>query len=100
MRKKVVQAAIAVAIVSGLFIIQPLRGLQNSKPRFNVVDATIDDVHKAYKAGTLTAHELTQIYLDRIKAYDQQGPKINCVITINPKALEDADKLDAAMKTS
>lgn len=65
---------------------------------FQVVEATIDDVHRAFKSGGLTARQLVQMYLDRIKAYDQQGPKINCVITINPKALEEADKLDAAFK--
>jgi Asp-tRNA(Asn)/Glu-tRNA(Gln) amidotransferase A subunit family amidase len=40
------------------------------------------------------------MYLDRIEAYDKNGPKINCVITVNPDALEQADKLDAAFKQS
>src|ERR1019366_2029428 len=30
----------------------------------------------------------------------QKGPTINCVITLNPKAMEEADKLDAAYKKS
>jgi amidase len=38
--------------------------------------------------------------LDRIQAYDQQGPKINCIITLNPKALEEADRLDQQYKRS
>lgn len=95
MRKKLMLVAVGAAL-----LIQPIRGVQNSRSRFDVVETTIEDVHQAYKAGTLTARELTQMYLDRIKAYDQQGPKINCVITLNPKALDDADKLDAAMKAS
>src|SRR6185503_5095911 len=65
---------------------------------FNVVEATIDDIHKAYKDGSLTAHQLTQIYLDRIDAYDRHGPMINSVINLNPKALEEADKIDAEYK--
>jgi len=64
--------------------------------KFNVVETTVSDVHAAYKAHRLTAHQLVQLYLDRIAAYDQKGPAINCIITINPHALEDADKLDAA----
>ena len=32
------------------------------------------------------------MYLDRIEAYDKNGPMINSVITINPKALEEADQ--------
>jgi Asp-tRNA(Asn)/Glu-tRNA(Gln) amidotransferase A subunit family amidase len=39
-----------------------------------------------------------QSYLDRIAAYDKAGPKINAIITINPRALDEADRLDAAMK--
>jgi amidase len=67
---------------------------------FDVMETTIDQVHAAYKLGKLTARQLVQAYLDRIDAYDKQGPRINCVITINPKALEEADKLDAKYKTS
>jgi Asp-tRNA(Asn)/Glu-tRNA(Gln) amidotransferase A subunit family amidase len=69
-------------------------------PAFHLQEATIQDIHAAYKAGTLTARQLTQLYLNRIEAYDKQGPRLNSIITLNPKALEDADKLDAAMKAS
>ena len=61
---------------------------------FNVVDATIAEIHAAMDRGMLTARELVQAYLDRIAAYDKQGPAINCVISINPHALEEADELD------
>ena len=72
----------------------------SNPPRFRLQEATIQDIHAAYKAGTLTARQLTQLYLNRIQAYDKQGPRINSIITINPKALEDADRLDATMKAS
>jgi|GEM_PF-3072467 len=62
---------------------------------FNVMEATVADVQAAYKAHTLTAHQLVQMYLDRIAAYDQKGPAIDCIVTVNTKALEEADKLDA-----
>src|SRR5580704_8325817 len=64
------------------------------------METTIDQVHAAYKSGKLTARQLVQGYLDRIKTYDQQGPKINCIITLNPKALEEADGLDRQYKRS
>ena len=67
---------------------------------FELVDATIEDVQAEYKAGRLTARALVRAYLDRIEAYDKNGPKINSVISINPKALEEADALDAAYKKS
>ena len=69
-------------------------------PSFQVVETTIDDIHAAMKSGRLTAHDLVQAYLDRINAYDKQGPKLNCIITLNPGALEEADKLDSAFKRS
>jgi amidase len=65
---------------------------------FQVVETSIDQVHAAMRSGTLTAHQLVQLYLDRIAAYDKSGPKINCVITLNPDALAEADRLDAEYK--
>jgi amidase len=65
---------------------------------FQIVETSIDDIHAAFKSGKLTARRLVQGYLDRINAYDKQGPTINSVISINPNALEEADKLDAAYK--
>lgn len=67
---------------------------------FNIIDATIDDVHDAYRSGRLTCRQLVQMYLERIEAFDQKGPRINALITVNPEALKEADRLDAAYKTS
>jgi amidase len=67
---------------------------------FQVMETSIDDIHVAFKSGTLTVHQLVQAYLDRINAYDKQGPNINSIITLNPRALEEADKLDTAYKIS
>ena len=75
-------------------------GVQNQNRPFNVMETTIEDVHNAYKAGTLTAHQLVQAYLDRINAFDKKGPTINCIISLNPQALAEADRLDAAFKRS
>ncbi len=41
---------------------------------FPVVEATIADIHAAYRNGTLTARQLVQMYLDRIAAYDRGRP--------------------------
>src|SRR4029077_15118290 len=73
---------------------------QRTGRSFQIVETSIDEIHAAYKANQLTAHQLVQMYLDRIKAYDQQGPALNCIITVNPQALDQADKLDAAYKRS
>jgi amidase len=67
---------------------------------FNLIEATIDDIHAAYKSGQLTCRQLVQMYLDRIEAFDKKGPGINAIITINTEALKEADQLDAAYKAS
>ncbi|AHF90335.1 amidase [Opitutaceae bacterium TAV5] len=60
-----------------------------------LADATIAELNAAFSQGTLTAEKLTEIYLARIAAYDKQGPAINAVITLNPRALEEARARDA-----
>jgi len=67
---------------------------------FNVLETTIDEIHAAYKSGQITCRQLVQIYLDRIETYDKKGPAINAIITLNSAALNEADRLDAAFKTS
>src|SRR5438067_5472645 len=67
---------------------------------FNILETAIDEVGRAYQSGQLTARQLVQLYLDRIEAYDKKGPTINAIITVNPRALEEANRLDAALKTS
>lgn len=65
-----------------------------------IEERTIAEVHAAYRDGSFTARAVTQAYLDRIAAYDKRGPYLNALITLNPRALEEADRLDAALRTS
>ncbi|MBW4573580.1 MAG: hypothetical protein KME31_38200 [Tolypothrix carrinoi HA7290-LM1] len=67
---------------------------------FKLETATIADINQAFDAGALTSVQLTQLYLNRINAYDKQGPSINSIITINPQALETAAALDNERPTS
>jgi amidase len=64
------------------------------------VEATISGIHAAYARGSLTAWKLTQMYLDRIAAYDQKGPMLNSIITVNPASLNQAAALDRAYQSS
>jgi len=61
---------------------------------FTIMEATITDIQAGYAAGTVSAVQLVQAYLDRIHAYDKLGPKINSIITLNPDALAEAEQLD------
>src|SRR2546425_3925674 len=99
MRVKLKVAAVIALVSIVLLSAGSQQSTGQAKP-FHLLEATVDDVHTAYKAGRLTAHQLVQMYLDRIAAYDKKGPSLDAIITINPKALEEADRLDAAFKTS
>jgi Asp-tRNA(Asn)/Glu-tRNA(Gln) amidotransferase A subunit family amidase len=67
---------------------------------FHLIEASISDIHAAYRSKQLTTRRLVEMYLARIDAYDKKGPSINAIITINPRALEEADRLDKAFASS
>lgn len=66
----------------------------------SVEEATIADVQAAYLSGQMTARQLVAAYLERIAAYDKQGPYINAIISLNPQALAEAEALDAKFRLS
>src|SRR5437868_2921357 len=92
--------ASATAIAIAMSCTAPTQAQTASAAPFQIVEASIDGIHTAFRSGRLTARQLVQGYLDRINAYDKQGPTINSVITLNPNALAEADRLDAAFRTS
>ncbi len=68
--------------------------------QFQLEEATIQDVHAAFRAGTLSARKLVLGYLARIEAFDRSGPTINSIITLNADALAEADRLDGLFANS
>ncbi|MEL0046127.1 MAG: amidase family protein [Deltaproteobacteria bacterium] len=60
----------------------------------NLLEASIESIQQAMNSGSLTAVQLTQYYLDRIAAYDQQGPGLNSIRVLNDDALKQAAALD------
>jgi len=83
-----------------LQILGVLFSLSIAAPRvqaLSIEEATIADLQAAYLSGEITTHQVVATYLSRIEAYDKQGPYLNSLINVNPKALEEADKLDAIL---
>lgn len=62
---------------------------------FDLMEATVASTHAAMRDGRLTARQLVRGYLDRISAYDQDGPCINSILRLNPEALAEAERMDA-----
>lgn len=64
---------------------------------FDLEEATIAAVHRAFRAGRLTARELVNGYVKRIRRLDQDGPGVNAVVSVDPKAQARAGALDEAL---
>jgi len=94
LRQLIAVGASAVAAVS--LLAPPVTSAQS----FDVVEATIDAVHASLSTGQLTCRDLIDSYLSRIEAFDQQGPALNTIQIVNPRAREEADALDVAFESS
>lgn len=62
-----------------------------------LVEASIAQIHTAMFRGKVSARQLVDAYLTRIEAYDQRGPALNAVVTLNDQARAQADALDALL---
>ncbi|XP_065865374.1 probable amidase At4g34880 isoform X2 [Euphorbia lathyris] len=58
---------------------------------FTIEEATIDDIQQAFAVNNLTARQLVDFYLNRIKTLN---PLIRSVIEVNPDAQDQAEKAD------
>jgi Asp-tRNA(Asn)/Glu-tRNA(Gln) amidotransferase A subunit family amidase len=64
-------------------------------------EASVRSIHEAIEARKVTCVQVVRHYLDRIDAYDDKGPSLNAIITVNGHALETAaemDRLDRATR--
>ena len=59
---------------------------------FSVVETSIADMRTAMEQGRVTSRAIVEQYLMRIATYED---RINATLTVNPKALEEADQRDA-----
>ena len=78
-------------LVAGLFLVVSAVTLSAQNRSFTVVEASIPDMQRAMREGRVTSRQLVEQYLIRIALYNST---LNAVVTVNPKALEEADRLD------
>ena len=62
--------------------------------RLGLEEITVTELSERYESGDLSTRQVVQAYLDRIEAIDKRGPALNSILTINPNALDIADRLD------
>ncbi|MCX6954235.1 MAG: amidase family protein, partial [Verrucomicrobia bacterium] len=68
-----------------------------ARAAFPVEETSIAQLSAAYASGRTSVREVVQAHLDRIAAYD---PLLGAVVVLNPQALAEADRLDAAFKST
>ena len=94
MRSNTRTAAIWLALACAFTTGAGLRGQsgrpapETALPVFDVMEKSIEDLQRAMQAGEVTSRQLVEIYLARIDAYDRQGPSLNAVAAVNPRARE------------
>ena len=87
---KPVRPAAVVALLLG----EAMFGVPARGQSFEVAESSIAVQQKAMTERRVTSRALVQAYLNRIDAFDVHGPKLNSLILLNPRALEEADALD------
>lgn len=67
---------------------------ESATDELNLKEITITELQEGYANGDFTIEEVTKAYLQRIEELDKNGPELNSIIKVNPKALETARQLD------
>jgi amidase len=83
--------------IRALLVAAAMTGAAHAQIQTGKLDLTgrsLTDLATQMREGHLTSSQITQWYLDRIKALDRDGPKIQAVLALNPDALTDARQLD------
>jgi amidase len=69
--------------------------VRRSAEQSDLDEITVATLQADFAAGRRTSRSVCQAYLARIESVDRAGPALRSVITTNPDALADADRLDA-----
>lgn len=96
-RSGIGKSALAASFGLGLLLLLPLA--RAAEGELDLTSATLREINQAIDAGALDSETLVESSLARITAYDRQGPGLNAVLTVNPRALETARELDRERRT-
>lgn len=75
-----------------------LGSTQPSVPPLQIEEATLVQLQSALRERRLTCRQLVDHYLRRIDVYDKNGPAINSIVLVHPRARQIADSLDAVQQ--
>ena len=72
--------------------------IQSGFDELDLEEITITELRQGYEDGSFTIEDVTSAYLERISDKDQNGPKLNSMLYVNPNALALAKELDAELQ--
>src|SRR4051812_49759220 len=90
MKATAVLASLIAALAVALSAQAPRKAAAPAKT-FHLVEATIPEMRDAMASGRLTSRALVTQYLSRLGLYED---RLHAAILVNPRALDEADRLD------
>jgi amidase len=66
--------------------------------KFTLKEVTIAELQQKMESKALTSRAIVEMYLKRIDELDENGPKLNSIIELNPDSLAIADEMDRERK--
>jgi amidase len=69
-----------------------------SSERADLTELSIGEMIAMMESCSLSSRDLVELYQQRIDAFDQIGPALNSIATVNPAALADAEECDKALQ--
>ena len=70
--------------------VSPLHGART----FELTSASLADINAAFEAGALTSEGLRACISRGLMRTDKKGPRLNAVLSLNPRAMDEARALD------
>jgi len=67
---------------------------QEGGPPFDVWEVAIPALQEAMENGRVTSAQLVDAYVARIRTFDEAGPSLNAILSVNPRARLEAAALD------
>ncbi len=88
------QVVLALPLLAALPVPALSEQVVPAQPRIEVFEASIPELQAAMEAGMVTSAELVDAYVARIRTFDQDGPSLNAILFLNPRAHGEALRLD------
>ena len=88
---------IAASLAAGALLLNETKMNAQTRDKFDFEETTVAELQRRMQNGELSAREIARKYIERIEKLDKATA--NCVVQINPDAVQIADALDKERKS-